>query len=351
MRHPLFTLRNFLYYLIVWTVVSIVHFIYVYFGSSQDFVFSALDSFIFNVNYLAVGLSIWYSVKFINLQKHSAILLIIKTLIVIFAASVISIGISNFFFHHVLQVSDKSLRFIDASFPWRLLMGFLYNFLMLGFYFLYIFYMNLMDKTAREAELKTLIKEAELKSLKYQLNPHFIFNSLNSISSLTLLDPERAREMVIKLAGFLRSTLSENEKQMNELGEELKNIKLYLDIEKIRFGDKFELVTEIHEDCRKIKVPNMIFQPLFENAIKYGVYESLEKVFIKVRCSSENGYLKFSVENNFDEEATPRKGKGIGLTNIKNRLSLIYNQDNLISIEKRKNIFTANVFIPLDTRS
>jgi len=222
---------------------------------------------------------------------------------------------------------------------------------MMGFYFLYIFYQNLMEKTAREAELKTLIKEAELKSLKYQLNPHFIFNSLNSISSLTIMDPGRAREMVIKLASFLRSTLNENEKQMNELGDELKNVKLYLDIEKIRFGDKFDLVTEIKDDCLKIKVPNMIFQPLFENAIKYGVYESLEKVFIKVRCSSENNYLKFSVENNFDEEATPRKGKGIGLTNIKNRLSLIYNQDNLISVEKRKNIFTANVFIPLDGRS
>ncbi len=351
MQHPLLRLKNFLFYLIVWTKISIIHILYLYFGLKQDLIYSALDSFIFNVNYLIVGISLWYTVKYINFQKHSFVLLAIKTSIVISVTALISVGISNFIFHHILQVEESTLEFLDQSFFWRLFLGFFYNFLMIGFYFLYIFYINLMDKTARESELKTLIKEAELKSLKYQLNPHFIFNSLNSISSLTITNPGKAREMVIKLSSFLRSTLSENEKQMNELGDELKNIKLYLDIEKIRFGDKFELITELNEDCLKIKVPNMIFQPLFENAIKYGVYESLEKVFIKVRCASENNYLKFSVENNFDEESTPRKGKGIGLTNIKNRLSLIYNQDNLISVEKKRNLFTANVFIPLDGRS
>jgi LytS/YehU family sensor histidine kinase len=87
---------------------------------------------------------------------------------------------------------------------------------------------------------------------------------------------------------------------------------------------------------------------LFENAIKHGVYESLEKVIIKVKCLRENNYLKVTVENNFDEDGHTKKGKGIGLQNIKNRLSLIYNQDNLLAVEKKKNLFIVSVFIPLD---
>ena len=137
-----------------------------------------------------------------------------------------------------------------------------------------------------------MVKEAELKSLKYQINPHFIFNSLNSISSLTISDPQKAQEMTIKLSSFLRSTLSKNEKQKSKLSEEISNAKLYLDIEKVRFDDKFEFIEEVENACKDMEVPSMILQPLFENAIKHGVYESLEKVTIKMKCFSEKEYFK-----------------------------------------------------------
>ena len=91
----------------------------------------------------------------------------------------------------------------------------------------------------------------------------------------------------------------------------------------------------------------MILQPLFENAIKHGVYESLEKVTIRLLCGMEKEYFKIIVENNFDPEAVPRKGEGIGIKNIKNRLKLIYNQDNLVKVEKLNNLFIVNLYIPV----
>jgi two-component system, LytTR family, sensor kinase len=133
------------------------------------------------------------------------------------------------------------------------------------------------------------------------------------------------------------------------LSEEINNAKLYLDIEKVRFADKFDFIDEIKPECKELEVPSMILQPLFENAIKHGVYESLEKVFIKLSCGMEKEYFKIVVENNFDTEAIPRKGEGIGLRNIKNRLKLMYNQDNLLTVEKNKNIFKVIIFIPLQT--
>jgi LytS/YehU family sensor histidine kinase len=192
-----------------------------------------------------------------------------------------------------------------------------------------------------------LVKEAELKSLKYQINPHFIFNSLNSISSLTLSNPQKAQEMTIKLSSFLRSTLSKNERQKSKLSEEINNAKLYLDIEKVRFDDKFNFIEELEPKCMELEVPSMILQPLFENAIKHGVYESLDKVTIKLKCGHEKDYFKIIVENTFDPESVPRKGEGIGIKNIQNRLKLIYNQDNLVTTEKINNLFRVNIFIPV----
>lgn len=348
MSNPFFKLKFFLYYFSGWIIIYLIHFLVLVSNLNFDWGFSLIDSIVFNTIYMLLGISLWYSVKYINIEKSFSPVILIKNTISGIITSVAAVGIGNFLFFHILQLDKEFLDFLRATFYWRVLTGCLYYEVVIAIMYIYIFYAKLSLKVEKESELNSLVKEAELKTLKYQLNPHFIFNSLNSISSLTITDPDRARDMIIKLSGFLRSTLSENEKQMNELGEELKNIRLYLEIEKIRFGEKFELIEELSEQCLKVKIPNMIFQPLFENAIKYGVYESLEKVLIKVKCLRENNYLKFTVENNFDEDMYLKKGKGIGLQNIKNRLSLIYNQDNLLAIEKKKNLFIVTVYIPLD---
>lgn len=350
MYNPFLKLRYLFYYIAGWLIVAVIHFLVLYISLNFEWSYALADSLIFNGLFMLLGISLWYSVKYIKIEDNPLLLVIIKNTVSGGLTALAAVGLGNFIFYHIIHPGSKILEFINNTFYWRLLIGCLYYEVVIVVIYLYIFYEKLALKVERESELNSLIKEAELKTLKYQLNPHFIFNSLNSISSLTITDPDKAREMIIKLSAFLRSTLSENEKQTNELGEELKNIKLYLDIEKIRFGDKFEIVEELSDECLKVKIPNMIFQPLFENAIKYGVYESLDKIYIKVKCLRENNYMKFTVENNFDEDVNIKKGKGIGLKNIKNRLSLIYNQDNLLAVEREKGLFTVSVYIPLDKR-
>ncbi len=153
---------------------------------------------------------------------------------------------------------QKYLTILNNSLVWRSIAGMMFYIIIISIDYVLIYYNNFHDKLLKEAELKTLVKETELKSLKYQINPHFIFNSLNSINSLTLSNPAKAREMTIKLSTFLRSTLSRDENQTNPLKEELENSRLYLDIEKVRFGDKFDYIEECDEGCSKEEVPRYV---------------------------------------------------------------------------------------------
>jgi len=127
---------------------------------------------------------------------------------------------------------------------------------------------------ARKTEAEQLTKEAELFKLRQQLQPHFLFNSLNSISALTASHPEKARHMINQLSEFLRGTLKKDEKQWNSLAEEMQYLELYLDIEKVRFG--YRLQTDIFCDdaAAELKLPAMLLQPVVENAIKFGLYDT-----------------------------------------------------------------------------
>jgi LytS/YehU family sensor histidine kinase len=276
---------------------------------------------------------------------------VLKTLINHTISGVISISlwlaIGFFITNSLVNSSEEYSTFFLNNIGWRFLVGILFYFLIIAFYYLIIYYTNFHDKTLRENELKNLVTQAELKSLKFQINPHFIFNSLNSMSALTTIDPTKARGMILKLAEFLRYTLVNNDRQKNKLSEELNNIKLYLEIEKIRFEDKFDFVDNVSPESKDELVPNMILQPLFENAIKHAVYESLEKVTLKFKSFVQNDFLNISLENNFDSSSENKSGSGIGLNNISDRLKLIYGLNNLMKVEKTDGIFKVNLYIPL----
>jgi len=293
------------------------------------------------------GISFWYPTQYISFDTHSTFEIIWKHSIAAVVSSLIVVGIGYYVFLKLFIQNEYDMQLISQHIIWVFGSGVIFYVLLTMINYLIIYYNNYQQKIIQEVELKSDLKEAELKSLKYQINPHFIFNSLNSISSLTLCDAEKAREMTIKLSDYMRGMLSKNEKQFNKLKDELKNIKLYLDIEKIRFEDKFEYIENIPEEILTSKVPNMLFQPLFENAIKHGVYESLEKVTITLSAKKLDEYVKYELSNNYDPEAVHRKGEGIGLKNIKERLKLFYNQENLFIPENRHNIFNATLYIPV----
>lgn len=134
---------------------------------------------------------------------------------------------------------------------------------------------------------------------------------------------------------------------MNKLRDEISNIEKYLSIEKVRFGDKFIYEFQVPSELLDLMVPNMLLQPVFENAIKYGVYENLGQTLIKTLAIAEDSVLNLTIENTLEEEPKMKiRGEGVGLQNISERLRLIYNQPNLIRIEKESNLFRVVIKIP-----
>ena len=167
----------------------------------------------------------------------------------------------------------------------------------------------------RRGEAERLTKEAELYKLRQQLQPHFLFNSLNSINALIGLNPQEARTMIQQLSDFLRGTLKKEENAWVSLEEELQHLQLYLEIEKVRFGHR--LSTDIINNAEgfNCQLPAMLLQPIVENAIKFGLYDTLEPVTISIKAEVSDNSLLITVKNPYDRPGTaPRQGTGFGLS-------------------------------------
>ena len=201
---------------------------------------------------------------------------------------------------------------------------------------------------AMKTEAASLLKEAELFKLRQQLQPHFLFNSLNSISALAGSDPEKARYMIQQLSDFLRGTLKKEEKQMIPLQEELQYLQLYLDIEKVRFGNRLQTVLNIEPAAVNQMIPALILQPIVENAIKFGLYDTTEAVTITINANIVAHQLRIEVTNPFDPATNSgQKGTGFGLSSVKRRLFLLYESHQMLQTGFSKNLFTTTLSFPL----
>lgn len=346
MHNPILKSKNYLIaYIMVWTVVAAVQATFLYYELNLPLEIAVLDSVVFNVFFGFLGLVSWYTIRFSELQPVSSLSFWINHLV----GGVTIIAI--WFYSSQFVISLVNEEYIQGNIyqsivPIRFIAGFLFMSIILLIYYLIMNYSGLQEKKLAETELKTLVREAELEALKSQVNPHFLFNSLNSISSLTLLDVNKAQEMIIKLSEFLRYSLKYSKSDQTTLEEEIKNVNLYLEIEKIRFGAKlkYEIIGE--ETCKTCRIPNMILQPLYENAIKYGVQESSGEVTIKTEIKKKDNSLIISIQNNHELNTPSRKGRGLGLKNISGRLALIYERDDLVIINKAEKLFEVKVKIP-----
>lgn len=202
------------------------------------------------------------------------------------------------------------------------------------------------ESQKRVATMNELSREAELTQLRQQLQPHFLFNSLNSISALVVSHPQKAREMVLQLSDFLRGTIKKDHQKWQSLEEEMTYLKMYLDIEQVRFGHRLEVVFEIEEDAKSLNLPQLLIQPLLENAIKHGLYGVTEDVKIRLRAFKEQNYLMVKIENPFDPEVAAPKGAGFGLSSIDRRLFLIFGRKDLLDSSSAQSTFTVTLKIP-----
>ena len=203
------------------------------------------------------------------------------------------------------------------------------------------------EQEERKQDAEKLAKEAELFKLRQQLQPHFLFNSLNSINALIGTRPQEARKMVQQLSDFLRGTIRKEEHQLVTLKEELQYLQLYLDIEKVRFGHRLSTNIECDEATEQLKLPALLLQPVMENAIKFGLYDTIDEIVISLKASKEENNLVIAIANPFDPETSaPRQGTGFGLQSVQRRLDLLFARNDLVSAEAKKNIFTTVIKIP-----
>jgi sensor histidine kinase YesM len=181
-------------------------------------------------------------------------------------------------------------------------------------------------KTAerQQLELQVLTRDAELRALRAQVNPHFLYNSLNSISALTGSDPAAARRMCLLLAEFLRTTLRVSTQERIPLAEELTLVDRFLSIEQVRFGQRLQVERSIDESALECQVPPLVLQPLLENAVRHGIAGLIDGGTIRLDVARHGDRLAIAVENPRDPDAMPRTRGGVGLQNVRKRLAIVF---------------------------
>lgn len=204
---------------------------------------------------------------------------------------------------------------------------------------------NLAFKRLLEKERQ--LTKAEMNNLQQQFQPHFLFNSLNSINALVKLQPDKAREMLLNLSDVLRLTIQKGKEEFNTVADEINYLNLYMSIEKVRFGERLIVTIDEQENCGDKQLPSLILQPLVENAIKYGLNSQTGSITIELIISMENNLLRISISNPYDKNAVNAgKGTGFGLKSIDRKLKFLYKRSDLMEIEQHEEQFTVTLKIP-----
>lgn len=347
------TLRNHLeiIYIIMWVMLGTAHFFLL--GTVYGFSTLAafLDSLVFNVLFALIGAGLWFMVRYSNLKDRTIQGLVVSHFTSAAGTMLVWLTSGYLILGNLLQKDEAYRAFLQNTLTIRIIEGIMIYSLLVSIYYLVINYRELKEKNEREARLMALLKESELNLLRSQIRPHFLFNSLNSVSALTMSDPAKARDMVIKLSEFMRYSLNLSDSRISTLGNELYHAGLYLDIEKVRFGDKLVVEQDVEPASNDWKVPAMILQPLLENAVKYGVYEASSPVIIRLSAAIKDSLLVVSVGNSFEPEGLVHKGTGTGLKNIHARMQHLYNRGDLVIIHRQDGYFLVELKIPEDVSS
>lgn len=321
-------------------VLSIILFLYLQnHFTNQIALTDALISFVLSVTFAKI-------IETIQRYYHSTQLLNTTNL----GQAALFAGINSIFIHvvcsNVFKPQPDYLTFLNDSALFRFIFVAMAFMLLLAFFWAdqQKIHLKKLSDFALDVERENMA--IELKHLQEQLKPHFLFNSLNSISALSTSNPDEARRMILMLSQFLRNTIGSDDKLV-VFEEEIKNVELYSSIEEVRFGDRLKIDFDIQKEAYDWVVPHLILQPLIENAIKYGLYDAIDAVTIRFEATIENDQLHVQILNPYDEETSKgRKGTGYGLESVRKKLQLIYKSSNLIETNAANGTFTVHLKIP-----
>jgi two-component system, LytTR family, sensor histidine kinase AlgZ len=298
--------------------------------------------------YAFICLSSWWLCRLTPLQTRGVERLLTTHLAAACVASVVWIlnarGLAAALtrLHLLATPGEKAARATGLLFG----LGVLYYLLTVAMYYVLLAVEASRQAEARVAQAQILAREAELRALKAQINPHFLFNSLHSISALTTLDPARARDMCVLLGDFLRYTLGLGEKSTISLGDEIELVERYLRVEKVRFGPRLDMQEEIEREVLGTAVPPLLLQPMIENAVAHGVSGLPEGGWIRLRARRRQDEVEIVIENKFDVDSPPLRRNGVGLENVRRRLAACYGPAAQMKVAREGDCFRVSLLLP-----
>jgi two-component system, LytTR family, sensor histidine kinase AlgZ len=351
--HPLLNRRSYLgAYLAVWLPLACLLVFLVKVSGGIAVLEAAILVLPMAALFSAACFSAWYICRATPLRSAGFPRLIVTHLLAALLLSFVWAQIGRLY----AQALSRSASFAglaaryEAHVPILEVSGVLLYLVNVGFFYVLIAVEASRAAETRVMETTVLARDAELKALKAQVNPHFLFNSLNSISALTTSDPAKAREMCILLAEFLRMTLGLGEKSSIPLYEELSLLDRFLAIEKVRFGARLQMTQEIQEECRALMIPPLLLQPLVENAVVHGIANLPVGGLVHLSAKCSKGRLIIIIENSFDAESTPTRRTGLGLQNVRNRIESRYAGEGSIRVTASDELFQVTLSLPMETQ-
>ena len=345
MKHPILEKRKYLLlYFIFWMAMALIQTLVLNINFKTGLWLSFADSAIMHFSFAIYALSVWYALVYATDNKKGFFYLVFNQITI--AVMILMLWFFTYWFVSGF-VLPKSSGLNVAGLAWRATLGIMYYVLVLTFYFAFRYYMNWQEKLLLEVQLREKNREAELAVIKSQINPHFLFNSLNSLSYLILSNTDLAHEMLIKLSDFLRYSISQPSGLMAQLQQEIENSKRYLSIETTRFGARLSYEFQIEDDCLQMQLPALLLQPLFENAIKHNLHDSTETITIKTQAFAKDGILFISIGNNRpSHKMYAQKGTGLGIKSVQDRLFLVYGDKARMHIVNQPAEFVVKLEIP-----
>ena len=349
--HPFLKRARFGLYLLCWVPLSAI-LVYVL-GAGGPVTWTESTALVLPLCaiYMFVCLGAWYPVKGAPLSNTPVSRLVLTHILAATLLSLLWIQLARglaFALSRTTSLADTPAH-LASRLPILFGAGFVLYLLTVAYNYVLFSMEAAREAEARVLESNILARDAELKALKAQINPHFLFNSLNSISALTSIDAGRARDMCVLLGEFLRMTLGLGEKTVVRFSEELDLLQKYLTIEKIRFGERLKTQETIQEESKACLLPPLLLQPLMENAIRHGIASLPGGGEVRLTAERQNGRLEILVENSWDPDAPPRRSSGLGLRNVRQRLEARYGKEAALRVMTEGELFQVSLSIPVES--
>ncbi|MEJ2544594.1 MAG: histidine kinase [Calditrichaceae bacterium] len=299
---------------------------------------------------LFILLSTWYVCRTIPLEAGKILNFIFKHGGTALVMNAIWLQITMMYSETLvlINVSEVWREYFNRAFPLLLATGVLFYFLACLFHYLLITLENSRQAEQEAIENHLLASRAELESLKSTIHPHFLFNSLTALSTLTMTSAEKANKMCIQLSDFLRYSLQYGKNEFVTVQDELNHINNYLGVEQVRLGNRLKLKFNISDETLKIKILPFALLPLIENAVKHGIQEKVLGGTISIDVQVDHDLLRIVVRNPFEQKSAKSKSEGHGLKTLQQRLDAIYKGKANIFTSTQNSKFSVTINLPMD---